>query len=990
MPDDAVNRWAEALARHRGRDYWRGLDELLQTPEFAAAVRREFPAGADQLEAGGMSRRGFLQLLGASLALAGVTGCVKRPREPILPYVRQPPGVTPGVPLHYATAMTLGGYGTGLLVESHAGRPTKIEGNPDHPASLGSAGVFEQASLLQLYDPHRARRIRRKGRPETWAALAATLAPGRMAQQVGARGAGLHLLLEPSSSPLLGAMLDRVRTRYPDATVHWYAPLASSTAQEGTAALFGRALQPICDPSAAAVIAAFDADFLGSGPFHLRYARRFADRRRLSSPVGAMNRLYAAEGAPSVTGTMADHRLPVRPGLVPRLLAALLARLRPGTTAPELPPEYARWIAALAEDLLSHRGEALVVVGDRQPADAHLLAAAINESLGGGGTINYLPPQLLSPGGDLGALTDAISAGGVHTLVILNGNPVYSAPPEYRVAEALAAVPQSVHLGLFRDETGAATTWQVPAAHYLESWGDTRALDGTVSLVQPLIAPLFGGRTEAELLAAVDGRSAAPHDLLQEAWRRQRPAGDFTALWESALHAGVVPDTAASPVRPSPRWGEAEAAAARAATAPQGGSDLEIVFAADATVYDGRFAGNPWLQELPDPITKLTWDNAALMSPRRAAALGREAGQLVSVTVGGRSLTLPALVVPGQADDAIVLPLGYGRRAPDEPVARGAGFDTYALRPRGAPYLASGTVAAAPGEYPLALTQTHWSMEGRPIVLTATLDEYRDRPQLAAEEQGPEPTLYDPVDYAQGDQWAMVIDLGVCTGCSACVVACQAENNIPVVGKEGVAKRREMHWIRIDRYQQGDPANPDLVTQPMLCQQCERAPCEYVCPVNATVHSPDGLNEMIYNRCVGTRFCSNNCPYKVRRFNWLDYHRDEPELVAMARNPDVTVRARGVMEKCTFCIQRIREAQIGAQVSGQPLGGDDVKTACQQACPTGAIVFGSYGDRDSAVAHQLHDPRAYQVLHDLGTKPRVRYLVRVNNPNPALERSDGQ
>ncbi|HET8650416.1 MAG TPA: 4Fe-4S dicluster domain-containing protein, partial [Gemmatimonadales bacterium] len=546
-------------------------------------------------------------------------------------------------------------------------------------------------------------------------------------------------------------------------------------------------------------------------------------------------------------------------------------------------------------------------------------------------------------------------------------------------------VPNSVHLGLFRNETGSATTWQVPAAHYLESWADGRALDGTASLVQPLIAPLYNGLTAGELLAMIAGEATPdPHRMLRDGWR-DVGGSDFTAFWDQAVQKGVIPDTSESSVAVSPRWG---AVPGMSATQVVADDTVALIFSPDAKVYDGRFGDNPWLQELPDPLTKLTWDNAALLSPGTASTLGVESGQIIEIASDGRRVALPALILPGHADGCVTLPLGYGRHAGAEPVAEGCGFDVYRIRSANAPWVAAGTLRRLQEYHPLALTQAHWAMEGRPIVLSATLDQFRHDPEFTRDEKGPVLSLYQPYVY-RGEQWGMAIDLGLCTGCSACVVACQAENNIPVVGKEGVQDSREMHWIRIDRYYSGDPGSPGLVTQPMLCQHCEKAPCEYVCPVNATVHSPDGINEMVYNRCVGTRFCSNNCPYKVRRFNWFDYNAEVSETEAMAKNPDVTVRSRGVMEKCTFCIQRVREAQLAAAVEGRQLGSDEVHTACQQACPTEAIVFGSLGDPQSAVSRRLDNPRAYQVLHELGTRPRVHYLARIRNANRALEPSDG-
>lgn len=937
---------------------------------------QEFPPGA--ASAGPeLSRRDFVRLLGASAALAGVYGCTKRPAERILPYVHQPAELTPGVPAYYATAMTLDGFATGLLVESHDGRPTKVEGNPDHPASLGAAGVYEQASVLQLYDPHRARDVRHHGQTATWGALAQLLAPAAMRARVGARGEGLRLLLEPTASPFTLAMLDRVRALYPAAGVHVHAPFAALGTADG--------MLPHADFTRADVVLALDADFLASGPFQLRYARQWAERRRAP---GGPSRLYAVESRFTPTGATADHRLRARPDEIDAIADALLVEVRAargGGPGVGTGGAHAPWVRAAARDLAASAGRSVVVVGERQSVRLQGVVRALNAALGNEGTtVWYTRSPLLGAGGvdGVATLADLARATQVDTLLVLGGNPVYDAPADVDVARALSAVPNSVYLGLYDNETARVCAWHVPAAHYLESWGDARAYDGTASLVQPLIAPLFDGRTADEVLAACAGdATASAHDLLQAHWRAQHPNG-FDAFWSEALRRGVIADSA------SPRITSAALPPALPAPNAQGSTDgvpagtLDIVLAPDPSVYDGRFANNAWLQELPAPITTLTWGNAAQLSPATAARLHVASGDMVALHASDRTVRLPVLVVPGLADDVAVLHAGYGRDGAED-TARGVGASAYPLFTSAAPYLRRGVrVEAAGGRQALALTQTHWRMEGRDIARTVAPGEGvpedpRARRALPLYERTP----------AAPHQWAMTIDLDQCTGCSACVVACQAENNVPVVGHQGVLDGREMHWLRVDRYETGPPDAPASVSQPMLCQHCEQAPCEYVCPVEATVHSPDGLNEMVYNRCVGTRFCSNNCQYKVRRFNWFDYNQDVGPIGALVKNPDVTVRARGVMEKCTFCVQRIREGEIAAGVEGRPLGANEVRTACQQACPTQAIVFGSLTDPGSHVAEQRRDPRAYAVLAELGTEPRVRYLARVHNANPALERA---
>jgi MoCo/4Fe-4S cofactor protein with predicted Tat translocation signal len=1001
-PSDSPESRGRVLDRKQGREYWRSLEELADTPEFRQAAAGEFPFGAAE-PADGMNRRSFVQLLGASIALAGLGGCFSRPREKILPYVSSPPELTPGRAQYYATSMVLGGYATGLLVESHTGRPTKIEGNPDHPASLGAAGVYEQASVLQLYDPHRARQARRV----SWDRFVASVAPAELRRRVGTRGAGLRLLLEPTTSPLMGAMLERLRELYPAARVHFHAPLTSTAVAAASTTAFGRVLQPVYDFTKADVVFALDADFLSGMPFHLRYAHDFAVRRRISGPSDSMNRLYHVETAFSPTGSIADHRLRARPSEIAGIARSVLSELglAHGLWATGMPAElrtrleripddgnHGRWIGALAGDLAAHQRRSVVVAGERQPVAVQLLAHLLNATLGNiGRTVRYIESPLLGAGeieSTLRALIDAMTAGEIATLAVLEGNPSYNAPADLDFGARLRQVPDTMYLGLYENETAGDAKTFLPALHYLESWGDARAYDGTASLIQPLISPLYPGQTTADILAAFLGEKGTVHDRLRRHWLRAAQGSNGDQFWDRALQRGVLPETSAPTVTPSLRWESIAPALTSNPAQHSSAPGLELVFLSDPKVYDGSFAGNPWLQELPHPITKLTWGNAAVLSPATAARIGVGSGDMLTLRAGGRSLEVPALIVPGQADNAIALSFGYGRSAEAEPVARGVGVNAFRLWTGREYALPALTVtreldAGGPRRHELATTQTHWAMEGRPLVLQASLQEYHRQPDFTQAERGRVLSLYQPHRYT-GDQWAMVIDQSLCTGCGGCVVACQAENNIPVVGKKGVLNSREMHWLRIDRYLTGSADDPEIVAQPMLCQHCEQAPCEYVCPVSATKHSPDGLNEMIYNRCVGTRFCSNNCPYKVRRFNWFDYNGEVSETEAMVKNPDVTVRARGVMEKCTFCVQRIRRAEIDARIAGRPIRDGEFTTACAQACPTGAIVFGSISDPESEVARRRGESRSYAVLHELGTEPRVRYLARITNPNPAL------
>jgi molybdopterin-containing oxidoreductase family iron-sulfur binding subunit len=940
-----------------------------------------------------LSRRGFLKLLGASMALAGLDGCTRMPGEHILPWVHQPPELTPGVPLHYATSMSLDGYATGLIVEAHEGRPTKIEGNPAHPASLGATGVLEQASLLQLYDPDRARHVRHGGTRTTWEQFVAELAPDALRKRIGARGAGLALLLQPTSSTVIGELVTRLRALYPDAGVYYETPCGTPALEQALVVPGGTAPVARYDISQADVILAVGSDFLASGPFNLHYARQFADARR--QPLSKMNRLYAIESSVSVTGAAADHRMRCRPSRIESMIAwlhdSIAGEVASGLHAvdmmtSDLDERERAWLRAAADDLRAHPRRGLVIAGDAETPRTHALVAAINDALGNTGWTTWFTRTPLTgygAGADVTTLAASAHGGEVDTLVVLGGNPAYTACPAGTFADVASRVRNVAYLGLYENETAAAAHWFVPAAHYLETWNDACALDGIRSPVQPVVRPIFGGRSEIEVLAAMAGAPGDPYSLLRERWKRLGIASD-DASWRAIIINGVVPGPILPPLLAHPRT---ELLAARPALKPPEGS-VDVVFRCDTRVHDGDFANNGWLQELPDPITKLTWDNAAQVSPATARRLGVADGDVIELASGGARLRVPCLTVPGHADDAVTLALGYGRRGSEKTAAE-VGVNVNPLRPaNGSPLITGVTVArpATGGAHIFAITQGHWTMEGRDPARTATLAAYQANPDSVGTKRRQPLTIYDVGPKLDAPlQWAMTIDLGVCTGCSACVVACQSENNIPIVGKGDVAKSREMHWLRIDRYREGPVDDPSFVTQPMLCQHCEHAPCEYVCPVGATDHSPEGLNEMVYNRCVGTRFCSNNCPYKVRRFNWFDYNAELAETERLARNPDVTVRERGVMEKCTFCVQRIREAEIAAGLAAERLEGSSVRTACQQACPTRAITFGSLTDGDSEMLRTRAEPRAYDVLGELGTLPRVKYLARIRNPNPALE-----
>jgi Fe-S-cluster-containing dehydrogenase component len=943
-----------------------------------------------------LSRRRFLQLSGATLAAAGLDGCALGPSgETIVPYREDPPEVTPGTPVFYATSSTLDGYATGLLVESHVGRPTKVEGNPEHPASLGATSAYEQAAIVTLYDPERGQRVLHRGLPSSWFALERAL------RADAALGEGLHLLLEPTSSPLIAEQLAAIRRRYPEVGVTYYAPLAPRQRWAGAHAAFGQVVEPLYDVGVASVVVSLDADFLSSGPNHLRHAREFAARRVPEAKEG-MNRLYVLESNFSPTGALADHRLPVQSGLILPLAAALFVDLvaQSGGSGPAsalatvlerlLGPAapYRPFVTAVARDLTRHRGDCLVIAGDRQPPLVHALAYACNELLGASGrAVSFINSSLLDAGGgayDVERLLAALGRGSVRTLFVLGGNPVATLPADLEAWRLFGRARESVYLGLYENESSRLCDWYVPQAHALETWGDGRSYDGTLSVTQPLVNPLWQGKSAAEMLALLSSpQPVEVRALLAESRSAHLPAPSATA-WERLLQRGYQPDSQAPRRTPGFDWtGVARLAAEAAVPAAKG---LELSLSPSASVYDGGFLANVKLAELPAPLTKLAWGNAATVSPKTAAALGVKEGDVVQLELGGRTIELPLFVLYGQAEGSVGVELGWGLAIGASGFWRDVGVNAYPLRTSGAPFFAYGLELAKTGrQEQLANTQPHFDLEGRPLALATTLEEYRRGKNPATRELREAPPSFHTRQPTAPQQWGMSIDLSRCTGCNACVVACQIENNVPAVGRAGVDKSREMHWLRIDRYFIGSAERPQALLQPMLCQHCERAPCEYVCPVHATVHSPDGLNEMVYNRCVGTRFCSNNCPYKVRRFNWFDYNRDKSETEKMSMNPDVTVRARGVMEKCTFCVQRLREANIKARLERRSLAPGELMTACQQACPTRAIVFGDIADKSAPVTRLRDSERAYGALADIGTVPRVRYLVRVQNPNPELE-----
>jgi MoCo/4Fe-4S cofactor protein with predicted Tat translocation signal len=967
---------------------WRSLDELSGTEEFQRFVHAEFPEQASAW-VDPISRRGLLRLMGASVALAGFSACTRAPAEEIVPYVHQPEEFVPGDPLFFATAMSIGGFAKGVVVESHLGRPTKVEGNPDHPSSLGATDVFGQASVLGLYDPDRSQVVTHTGRISSWTAFATALNEAIEDQRLK-KGAGLRILTERVTSPTLAAQLRSLLVELPAARWHQYDPITRDNVRAGARIAFGQDVHVRHALDRADVIVSLDADFLGVGPEDLHHSRRFADRRRPGG-VSPMNRLYVVESTPSITGTMADHRLRLQARAIERAAFGLARRLaasdRIAIGAERLSDDAERFLDAIGRDLLRHRGASLVIAGDSQRPIVHALAHVMNSALGNTGrTVEYTDSVEAMPLDDMASLRDLaadMERGVVDLLVIVGGNPVFTAPRDLGFAERMSRVRLPVHLSPYDDETSAVCHWHVPEAHYLESWGDARAFDGTVSIVQPLIAPLYSGKSAYELIAALRGHPGlSGYDIVRDYWRGHFSEADFEQRWQRALNDGFVAGTAL-PSKMVPLQTSLDA------LRPEASSDdgVEIAFRPDPTIWDGRFANNAWLQELPKPLTKLTWDNAAILSPATAGRRNLTNGDVVEMRYRGAAVRAPVWILPGQADESVTLALGYGRTRGGR-VASGAGVDAFALRTSDAPWGGSGLEIVKTGDrYELVSTQHHFSMEGRDLVRTGTIDEFRRDPTFAQRvDNAPKPgeTLYPGFAY-EGHAWGMAVDLNACTGCNACVVACQAENNIPVVGKSEVARGREMHWIRVDRYFEGDPANPAIHHEPVMCMHCENAPCELVCPVGATVHSDEGLNQMVYNRCVGTRYCSNNCPYKVRRFNFFQYADwDTPSLKAL-RNPNVTVRSRGVMEKCTYCVQRINASKIQAEKEERPLRDGEIVTACEAVCPARAIVFGDLNDPDSRVAKLKADPRNYGLLVDLNTRPRTTYLARLRNPNPDLE-----
>jgi len=1054
-----------------GPAYWRSLDELADTPEFRQWVEKEFPAGAGELF-DPVTRRNFVKIMSASFLLAGLgaTGC-RRPTENIYPFAKMPDNYAHGVPQFFATAMPSRRGAVPLVVKSSDGRPTKVEGNPDHPDSNGGTDPFAQASVLSLYDPDRAQRYALNGSLKTKAAALDALTA--LAGKFG-NGDGVAFLMEQSSSPSRMRMQRMVSEKYPKARWFVYEAVDLDAARHAATLAYGLPVAPYYNLEKAEKILALDCDFIGTEENAAVNIRRFAQGRRVAGKEDPMNRLYAVESLFTLTGMNADHRLRVAPSLMVAVVARMALQILPSgdwdaklkeLSAPA--QGFDEWIVPCAKDLKASGGKSLVMPGYRLPPAAQLLVLAMNEALGAVAdhTLEFHEvPE--AKGENISLLAEALNTGKVMHLVILGGNPAYNAPWDLKWPDAQFSPRTVVRLGYYEDETAwkenfAAQPktrlheqWDLPAAHFLESWGDAQTANGTLVPIQPLIEPLFDGLTELEVLAILAGaEKTKPYEIVRETFRLIAGPGEND--WRKFLHDGFLAGSAAVPANVQFN-SKLIAPVLDLLKASKGGPDrnnLDVVFHRDSKMDDGRHNNNGWLQELPDPITKLTWDNAILVSPKTAHELQlapdeqkrdqaqRFYDQVVEIQLGSRTVRGTIWVQPGMADYTLGLALGYGREKTGR-IGRDCGYNAYKVRTTDALHYASNAKLVHTGTtYQLSTTQSHWSMEGRAPVREANLADFRKQPDFAPKmdlEKPPSvlPMYPNPFDAAKANglhQWGMAIDLNKCVGCSACMVACQSENNVPIVGKEMVGKSREMHWIRIDRYYSGvgtNPAeDPQAVVQPMLCQHCEAAPCENVCPVNATSHDDEGLNVMVYNRCVGTRYCSNNCPYKVRRFNFFDYNRrpldklyqspldprnrtdgkweflrwwdnpdrgnlpeDQWQLVRMVKNPDVSVRMRGVMEKCTFCVQRLEQAKIAAKVKARNSDhirlsekeGTIPRTACQQACPAEAIAFGDILDKESTVMKWKDNPRNYTVLDVLHTKPRLTYLAKVRNPNPEM------
>jgi len=975
-----IARLRDRLQAEGETQRWTSLENLARTPEFEAWASAEFPSAWEEAKVSDVKRRDFLKIMGASMGLAGLTtACVKQPEEKIYPYVRQPEELLPGVPLHYASAVERAGYGTGVLVETHMYRPTHLAGNPSHPDSLGRTNPQVQANVLGVWDPDRSQNIVNRGNTSAWSQFVVEVAELLPAlAQTG--GKGLRVLTGAVGSPLLAQQLEDFLSVFPEARWHQWEAASRWSMYAGTEKAFGEPLEVRYELAEAKAVLAIDADFMGNMPGAIRHQAQLMGQRNDFERTEDWARLYVAEPSPTTAGAVADHRIRVRGSAAGALLGAVAKAMGIAVDGP-VESRHADFVKAVVEDLRGAGPRGVVIVGDDQPAEVHALAHAINDRLGAiGRTVHYTDPVLHRPedhAASLAELSEEMAADQVEVLVMLGVNPLFDAPADSAFRGAFEKVGLRIHVAEYIDETAELSHWHIPRHHFLESWSDCRAVDGTVSIVQPTMNPLYASKSFGDVIDLFLGKNnVSDHERIEKAYESRLGKKEKERIWKKTLHEGVLDGSARPPRQPSLQ--------ASSFTVPAPAEGLEIDFDPDPNVFDGRLANNAWLQELPRPLSKLTWDNAAFVSPATAETMGLQSMDMAKLSVEGRSMEAAVWILPGQADEVVSLHFGLGRRLGGS-VARDTGFDAFAIRPSSDPSYAPVEITKAEGRYPIACVQDHFHMEGRAIVRSASAETYRAQPDFAKQQDHVKMlTLWEPYEY-KGHKWGMTINLSSCTGCNACMVACQSENNISVVGKDEVYRGREMHWIRVDRYFDGDVDDPNVSFQPLACVMCENAPCETVCPVNATVHGPEGLNQMVYNRCVGTRYCSNNCPYKVRRFNFRLYADYETESLKGQKNPDVTIRSRGVMEKCTYCVQRINRATIQAEVHGDGhVETDSIRTACQEACPTGAIVFGDLNDHESQVAKNQEHPTSYALLKELNTKPRTTYLARVTNTNAKL------
>lgn len=1002
------------MSKKELKTYWRSLQDLSRNEEYQNYINREFPEDAGELK-DGYSRRNFLQIMGASVALAGMAAC-RKPVQKLLPYHEQPEQLVPGNPLTYASVIPFKDAGTGVLVTTNEGRPTKIEGNPGHPGSRGASNVFHQASILDLYDVNRSHNPRENGEKKSWDNFVSFAE-----EHFSDTSRSVAFISEASGSPSFHRMKSRILDKFPNARWATWEAYGPHNALKGTELAFGQKLRPVYKFNQAKVVVSLDYDFMNMAPDNVASNMDYADARRVSSTEDEINRLYVVQNNLTVTGANADHRLRIKAGEMPLFVTALAAELSNHVSGLErfagVSNTFSQhsWVSVLAEELLSNRGETIIAAGEDFDPELHAAVAAINLAVGNAGsTVHYTEVPYHDDSYDPDALAQVAAGlqnGEFDTLVMVGGNPAYDAPADLNMADAISGVETSIHLSQHFDETSKLATWHVNRAHFLEFWGDVAGYDGTLAVVQPTIRPLYGAKSEIEFLHAIaEGSSAEGYDIVQETWQPVL-GNDFTRRWNEVLHEGLLEGSGfdVADVSLAGSFDSTVSSYLGGLTTPSE-DDIELVIKPDHKVYDGRFANNGWLQEFPDPVTKITWDNVAMMSPATAerlgiseTAFGDTSYDLVEITANGTSFRLPAWILPGLADNSITMTTGYGRTSIGN-VADDVGHNNYVARRTDAMLVHHAVSVSRTGDsYPIACTQNHHQMEDRPLVREADLQDYRDNPRFAADavyvpgkdkETGVPAQLFNAQMFPDHEpQWGMAIDLNACTGCGVCMVACQAENNIPVIGKREVERNRDMHWIRVDRYFEGDREDPKIVHQPIPCMHCEQAPCEMVCPVAATVHSDDGLNTMVYNQCIGTRYCSNNCPFKVRRFNFFNYAKnwlevdEDPDIIQMAMNPDVSVRFRGVMEKCTYCTQRINRAKIETKnETGNSIKPADgrVKTACQQACPTQAITFGDLSDEESVVVKTKRNDRNYLLLEEYNIRPRTSHLAKIRNPNSAL------